>query len=72
MGRTLTKEEIFELSVSERLELIETLWDSISPEDLPVPESHQRALDEALDAYRREPEAGKSWEQVRDDVFRKQ
>jgi putative addiction module component (TIGR02574 family) len=52
MTRTLTIDEIFDLPVSERLHLIETLWDSINPNDLPVPESHQRALDIALADYK--------------------
>src|SRR5260221_6485129 len=38
MTRTLTKDEIFDLPVEERLHLIETLWDSIDPHQLPLPE----------------------------------
>ena len=71
MSRTLTKDEIFDLPVAERLHLIETLWDSINPNDLPLPESHQRALDEALADYRRDPDEGRSWVEVRDELFPK-
>ncbi|MGZ8853667.1 MAG: addiction module protein [Thermoanaerobaculia bacterium] len=71
MTRTLTKDEIFDLPVSERLHLIETLWDSINPNDLPVPESHQRALDEALAEYRGNPDEGRPWDEVRDELFPK-
>lgn len=49
--------------------MIETLWDSIDPNDLPMPESHQRALDIALADYRRNPEEGRSWDEVRDELF---
>src|ERR1043165_7767581 len=45
LARTLTKDEIFDLPVDERLHLIETLWDSIDPHEIPLPESHRRALD---------------------------
>ena len=55
MTRTLTKDEIFELSVPERMHLIEAIWDSINPHELPLPRSHQEALDEALEEYQRNP-----------------
>lgn len=71
MARILTKDEIFDLPVSERLHLIESLWESINPNDLPVPESHQRALDAALADYRRNPDEGRSWDEVRDELFPK-
>ena len=66
MARTLTKDEIFDLSVAERIDLIETLWDSIDPNQLPLPESHRRALDEALADGRDE---GRPWDEVRDELF---
>lgn len=71
MTRTLTKDEIFELPVPERLQLIETLWDSIDPNDLPLPEGHRFALDESLADYERDPDEGQSWDQVRDELFPK-
>jgi putative addiction module component (TIGR02574 family) len=71
MARTLTKDEIFDLPVDERLHLIETLWDSIDPHEIPLPESHRRALDVARAAYDHDPEAGQSWEAVRDELFPK-
>ena len=71
MARTLTKDEILEMPVPERLQLIESLWDSINPNDLPVPEDHQRALDEALADFRRDPDEGRPWAEVRDELFTK-
>ena len=71
MARTLTKDEIFELPIEERLHLIETLWDSIGPQQLPLPDSHRRALDHALEDYRRDPEEGSSWNDVRGELFPK-
>jgi putative addiction module component (TIGR02574 family) len=69
MPKTLTHDEIFEMPVSERLHLIETLWDSIDANDLPVPESHLRALDAALADYQRNPDEGQPWDEVRDELF---
>jgi len=36
-----------------------------------VPESHRRALDQALEEYKRDPETGQAWDVVRDDLFPK-
>lgn len=69
MTKALTKDEILEMPVSERLHLIETLWDSIDSNDLPVPEHHLRALDAALADYERNPNEGSSWDEVREELF---
>lgn len=71
MARTLSKDDIAKLPVAERLDLISELWDSLSPDSVPVPESHRRALDEALDDSASNPDAGQSWQEVRDELFRK-
>ncbi len=71
MARTLTNDEISDLTVGERIDLIESLWNSIDPNQLPLPESHRRALDEALAGYRRDPDEGRSWDEVRNDLFPK-
>ena len=71
MARTLTKDEIIDLPVEERLQLIETLWDSIDTDNLALPESHRRALDKALDDYSRDPDEGRSWDDVRGELFPK-
>jgi putative addiction module component (TIGR02574 family) len=71
MARTLTHDEIFELPVQERLRLIETLWDSIDPRQLAVPESHLRVLDDAMREYESDPAEGRSWDEVRDELFPK-
>jgi putative addiction module component (TIGR02574 family) len=72
VGRTLTKEEIFALDVDERMRLIEDLWDSIDPNHLPIPGSHRQLLDEALEEYRADPEEGRPWDEVRDELFPKE
>ncbi len=72
MGRTLTKQEIFDLEVDERMRLIEDLWDSIDPNQLPFPESHRQLLDQALEEYRADPEEGRPWDEVRDELFSKE
>ena len=56
-----------DLSVSERIELVEAIWDSIPEGEsmVEVPEAHKRLLDERLAAHQANPTAGSSWENVR-------
>ena len=55
------------LSVAERIQLAEDLWDSISPEgaDIPLTEAQKAELDGRLDDLARDPDAGEPWEVVR-------
>jgi len=71
MSRLLSKEDIFELSVDERLCLIESLWDSIAPGNLSLPDSHRRALDDALAEYESDSAGGRSWDAIRSDLLPK-
>jgi putative addiction module component (TIGR02574 family) len=63
-----------ELTVSQRLDLISMLWDSIpdSLEALPVPEWHKEELDRRLQDADANPEAGIPWEQTKKRLFEKQ
>jgi putative addiction module component (TIGR02574 family) len=61
-----------ELSMDEKIEYVQSLWDKIAatPEEVPVPDWHLRILDERRDSHRAKP-AGKSWEQVKKEIRRK-
>jgi len=61
-------QEILKLSVAERIERVEAIWDSIAeqPETLPVTAAQRRELDRRLAEYEENPEAGRTWEKVRD------
>ena len=67
MSVTMKSLGIDRLSVDERLQLIDEIWDSIDEEsaDPKIPESHRDELDRRLDAYREDPGAGSSWEEVK-------
>lgn len=69
VGRTLTKDEIASLSIDDRIRLIETIWDSIDPDQLPVPESHRRALDQSLHDVEQHEDEGRAWDEIRDELF---
>ncbi len=66
-------EEILSLSVEERIQLVEAVWDSITehPESLPVTEAQRKELDRRLADHLRDPHAARSWSQVRDSLARK-
>jgi putative addiction module component (TIGR02574 family) len=58
------------LSLSERLQLVQDLWDSIAEdsESIPVTESQRKILERRLRSYREEGEPGRSWSEVREDL----
>ena len=56
------------LSPSERLELIGELWDSLDDESLEVTPELVAELDRRLEDLRRNPQAGRSWEEVRAEL----
>ena len=66
----ITIGELLELSVSERIQLVEDLWDSIAavPEAVPLTEPQKEELDRRLDAYHKDPDAGSPWELVRERI----
>ena len=59
--------EIKKLSVPERLQLVEEIWDSIAatPEEVPVTPGQREELERRVQAYRQNPQAGATWEQVK-------
>ena len=65
--------EILSLSVEERIQLVEAIWDSIAdnPESLPVTNAQRRLLDRRLAEHQKDPQAAQPWSQVRDSLARK-
>lgn len=55
------------LSVEERLDLIERIWDTLTehPEQIPVPAWHRELLEERLGELDETPDAGSSWDDVK-------
>jgi putative addiction module component (TIGR02574 family) len=55
------------LSVTERIQLVEDIWDSITevPEAIPLTDDQKAELDRRLNAYRHDPTMGQSWDRVR-------
>lgn len=57
-----------QLSTSERLQLVQDLWNSIAadPESVPVTEAQKEELERRLAAYRQEKDPGATWNDVKE------
>jgi len=63
--------QLFELSVPQKLQLVEDLWDSIAavPESVPVPEWQKEELDRREAQFRQNPDSAIPWEEVKKRVI---
>lgn len=65
--------DVLELSLPERIQLVEDIWDSIAaiPQPLPLTEAQRDELDRRLEHYREHPEDGSPWEEVKSRILGK-
>ena len=63
----LLKVEIYQLSIAERIQLAEDLWDSIldRQDEIELDLAQQQELDRRLAQHYQDPNAGSSWETVK-------
>lgn len=63
--------DILELSVAEKIQIVEDIWDSISqnPEQLPVSEAEKLELDKRLESYKQNPNEGIEWETLKKNLL---
>ena len=61
-----------DLSVEDKIEYLNSLWDriAIEPKAVPVPGWHRQILDERLARDEAYPEEGLPWEEVRQEILR--
>ena len=59
------------LSIPERLELVEDIWESIAQDAdvFPLSEEQRAELDRRLEAHQRDPESAIPWTEVRRELF---
>lgn len=64
-------DEILNLSVEERLEIVASIWASIAddPESLELSDDERHLLDQRLDELDKNPDAGSRWSDVKARVF---
>jgi putative addiction module component (TIGR02574 family) len=62
--------DILQMSVAERIQLVEDIWDSIasSPRAVPVTDAQKEELDRRLQAYAENPDEGVSWDELKEKV----
>ena len=71
MSSNLT-EEAKKLSIDERINLVEEIWDSIAEENgcFELSEAQKQELDRRLDSYRANPSRGRTWEEIRSEFLK--
>ena len=74
MSSTVSKipKEFKALSSNGRIEYVQGLWDFIAetPDQVPIPNSHKKVLDQRLAAYEAEPNLAEPWSQIRDKILK--
>ncbi len=62
--------QVFELNLSEKLQLLEDLWDSVAqvPEQIPVLDWQKEELAKRKAAYLQNPNSGSSWEAAKERI----
>ena len=60
-------DQIKKLSILERVQLVENIWDSIavSAVELPLTDDQKQDLDKRLDAFENNPDDGSAWPNVK-------
>jgi len=64
--RKITATDTLTLSIPERIQLVEDIWDTIAADAqfIELTEDEKRIIDERLEAYHRNPDLGSPWEDV--------
>ena len=67
---TLTQANVLSLSIPERIQLVEDIWDTIAevPEAVRLTNEQKAELDRRLDAYHRNSDEGSPWGMVRERI----
>ena len=68
---TMLRQELSSLSQAEKIILVEDLWDEIAQnnDDTPVSPALAAELDRRLEEFRRHPESGIPWSEVKRQIL---
>ena len=58
--------DTLKLSIPERIQLVEDIWDTIASEtdSVELTENEKKIIDERLEAYHKNPDDGSPWDEV--------
>ena len=62
--------EVLQMSVAERIQLVEDIWDSVAafPEAVSLTDAQRQELDRRLHAYQQNPNEGVSWDELKERI----
>ncbi|MGH9893224.1 MAG: addiction module protein [bacterium] len=66
-----TRFDFSHLSATERLQLVEELWDSLTLDDIPLTPAQAQELDRREALHRADPARGRPWREVLDEIERR-
>jgi putative addiction module component (TIGR02574 family) len=71
--KKITATDTLELSIPERIQLVEDIWDTIALETdaLELTENEKKIVDERLEAYHKNPVLGSPWGDVHKRIVTK-
>lgn len=64
-------EEIKNLPVIERIQVVEEIWDSIAGEsaEISLSEAEKEELNRRIESFRKNPDGGRSWETLKKEIL---
>jgi len=63
--------DISRLTVDQRLQLVEELWESLSAMDVPLTQAQEREIDRREALHRAHPGRGRPWREALDEIQRR-
>lgn len=72
--KPITATDTLILSIPERIQLVEDIWDTIAvdPQAIELTEQDKQIIDERLEAYHKDPGLGSPWKDVYQRIVAKQ
>ncbi len=72
--KKITATDSLTLSIPERIQLVEDIWDTIAAEaqSIELTEDEKKTIDKRLEAYHKNPDSGSPWEDVYKRILSRQ
>ena len=69
--KNITATDTLDLSIAERILLVEDIWDTVSAEAVPLSEREKQIINSRLSAYHQNPDLGSPWSDVYERIVKK-